>query len=226
VTSLVHLGEITALQDDYENAESEALKTITDQPALVSQTADRLAAYLVNIADSGDASDFDDQVSSYCARERTTDESYKRILRKMRDRSLLNAVGRNLFAVAGHNPQQRWKEFLRTLVEGTKKDPHERASEVVSGLNRERMALALEYAMGTPVGLQIALKAQAHMEATTQGPKTIANFLQDVMSDSNTLTSVATTLLQWTKTRQPLDSFQAWIKQITLESRNQAGSGD
>jgi hypothetical protein len=63
-TSLAHLEEITALQDDYENAESEALKAITDQPALISQTADKLTAYLANIADSGDASEFEDQVSS------------------------------------------------------------------------------------------------------------------------------------------------------------------
>ena len=81
------------------------------------------------------------------------------------------------------------------------------------------MALALEYAMGTPIGLQIALKAQDHMRAVTKEPKTIAGLLKHTLGDKETLASIATTLLQWAKTRQPLDSFQAWIKQITLESR-------
>jgi hypothetical protein len=50
---------IATLQTDYKNLEAEALKSITDQPATISQTAKRLVTYLTNIADSGDASDFD-----------------------------------------------------------------------------------------------------------------------------------------------------------------------
>jgi hypothetical protein len=74
---LSHLEEVAALQTNYESAESEALKAITDQPVLVSQTADKLAVYFSNVTDNGDARELDDQVSSYCSRERTTDEPYE-----------------------------------------------------------------------------------------------------------------------------------------------------
>ena len=208
-----------------EDQELEDLEAITSQPTLIASTTKRLATYIESMTDNGEAKELDEQVSSYCGKERTTDESYQKILKEMRDRSLLNAVGRNLLAVTGYNPQQRWKEFLRTLVERTTQDPHRRASDVIDGLNRERMALALEYTMGTPIGLQIALKAQDHMRAKTEGTRTIAGLLKHALENEEILTSIATTLLQWAKTRQPLESFQAWIKQITLESRTPKTEG-
>jgi hypothetical protein len=57
------------------------------------------------------------------------------------------------------------------------------------------------------------------MRATTKAPRTIARLLKHTLGDRTTLINIATTLLQWAKTRQPLDSVQAWIRQITLESR-------
>ena len=136
---------------------------------------------------------------------------------------LLNSTGRNLLAVTDQNPQQRWKDFLGASVRNVRSErAHERASEVINGLNRSKMALAMEYVMGTPVGLQVAQRAQVYLRATKEPPRTVVQVLQKAMQGEEVMAEMATILLQWSRTRQPLYSFQAWLKQLTLEKRKEA----
>jgi hypothetical protein len=84
---------------------------------------------------------------------------------------LLNPLGRALVATSGINPQQRWRDYMRVFIEGKGKSEGKRkkrkgeiegkleegekvarrASDVIEGMLKEEMALAMEWMMGRQV---------------------------------------------------------------------------
>jgi hypothetical protein len=50
------------------------LRKVTDRPLLVAQTAEKLKAYLLDVATSGNAKDLSDKMGSYCTLPPTENE--------------------------------------------------------------------------------------------------------------------------------------------------------
>ena len=154
-----------------EEARDSILQAFPDPPILIAQTANKLRAYISDIASSGGALTLDERIRSYCKTERITTEPMSQVLIEMEKAQLLNKTGRNLLAVTDQNPQQRWKDFLRVLVTSARGNrAHEKASTVIEGLNRSKMVAALSYAMSMPLGLKIATDTQKYLLA--EGPPT------------------------------------------------------
>ena len=144
------------------------------------------------------------------------------VLLEMERAELLNPTGRNLLAVTGQNPQQRWKGFLRVMVDSARSNrAHEKASIVVNGFNRAKMALALSYAMSMPLGLKVATDVQKHLSTTDPPTRTVAEVFQNAVLGEEVLAELATILLRWNRSRQPLPSFQEWLKKVVLERRKE-----
>jgi hypothetical protein len=73
------IAEIMALEEAQQEKEREKLQEVTDSPTLITQTAGKLRAYLLDVATSGGAQDLSERVGSYCTTERTTNESLAEI---------------------------------------------------------------------------------------------------------------------------------------------------
>ena len=205
-----------------EQTRDSILQTFTDPPILIATTAENLRIYLSELASSGGALVLNEKVESYCKTERITTEPLSQILTEMEKAQLLNSTGRNLLAVTDQNPQQRWKDFLRALVNTTKGNrAHRKASTVIEGLNRTKMATALCYAMSTPLGLKIATDAQQHLTAKGPTDRTLIGMFKTAVFSEGILAELATVLLRWNRSRQPLPSFQEWLKRVVLERRKE-----
>ena len=205
-----------------EKTRDSILQTFTDPPILIATTAENLRIYLSDIASGGSALILDEKVGSYCKTERITTEPLSQILVEMEKAQLLNSTGRNLLAVTDQNPQQRWKDFLRALVNTTRgNQAHGKASTIIKGLNRTKMATAQCYAMSMPLGLKIATDAQQHLMAKGPTDRTVIGMFKTAVFSEGVLAELATILLRWNRSRQPLPSFQEWLKRVVLERRKE-----
>ena len=138
------------------------------------------------------------------------------VLLEMEGAELLNPTGRNLLAVTAQNPQQRWRDFLKVLVNSSKGNrAHEKASNVINGFNRAKMALALSYAMSTPLGLKIATKAQEHLSTAGPTARTVTNVFQSAMIGIEEMAELATILLKWNRS-----TTTALIPELAQESQD------
>ena len=81
----------------------------------------------------------------------------------------LNSLGRILATAATGESRQRWRDFMRALVVGGRnKNLFTRAHSLLPALSREDTGLALEWMVGSEIGVEIIRVAEEALADTAK----------------------------------------------------------
>ena len=109
-----------------------------------------------------------ERLLAYRKTERMSNSSLQEVLSELSELEDMTPLGKTLVATKEDNPQQRWRDCMRVFIEGRSrkegwrkgqsqqdKPIARRAADVIEGMTKEHLALAIEWVMGRQSGLEL-----------------------------------------------------------------------
>ena len=176
------------------------------------ETGNRLTKLLTDRARRGLAIELNERIAAYCKIERVGNESLNQILLEMGQGGKLNSIGRALASTIGDTSGQRWRDFMRVFVEGNGRELFSRTYSVIPGMTKVQMALAMEWMMGSEIGVEIREITEGAMGDQVNPCRSLGDVMARLSLSPSTVRKMARNLIEWSEQRMPVASFLQYVQ--------------